>query len=58
MRFLISVPDQLHAKLKAASKRRGQTLTGMIREVLWSWEERETSENNAEVDTDDADGDT
>lgn len=42
MRFLISIPEQLHAKLKAASKCRGQTLTGMIREILWDWDAKET----------------
>lgn len=37
MRFLISVPISLHEMLKAASQRRGQTLTGLIREILWAW---------------------
>lgn len=37
MRFLISVPDKMHEQLKAESKRRGQTLTGLIREILWQW---------------------
>lgn len=37
MRFLISVPDNLHEMLKAESMRRGQTLAGLIREILWAW---------------------
>ena len=37
VRFLISVPAELHSKLKAASKKEGQTLTGFIRKILWDW---------------------
>lgn len=37
MRFLISVPDELHRKLKSVSKRYGKPLTGMIRDILWDW---------------------
>lgn len=37
MRFLVSVTEQMHSRLKAESKRRGQTLTGLIREILWDW---------------------
>lgn len=37
MRFLISVPEILHKALKEESKHRGQTLTGMIRGILWDW---------------------
>lgn len=44
MRFLINVPETLHERLKQASRRRGQTLTGLIREILWAWVESETSE--------------
>ena len=45
MRFLISTPDELHRKLKTISRAYGQTLTGLIRDILWSWvkaEEKET----------------
>lgn len=45
MRFLISVPDELHRKLKSVSKRYGKPLTGMIRDILWDWlEGREDEE--------------
>lgn len=46
MRFLISVPEILHKALKEESKHRGQTLTGMIRGILWDWiqEQREVGE--------------
>lgn len=37
MRFLINVPEELKERLKQESKRRGQTLTGLIREILWDW---------------------
>ena len=41
MRFLISVPKELHEKLKAASRAQGQTLTGLIRSILWEWIEQQ-----------------
>ena len=46
MRFLINVPETLHKALKEESKHRGQTLTGMIRGILWDWiqEQREIGE--------------
>lgn len=37
MRFLINVPDNLHAALKSESIQRGQTLTGLVRGILWDW---------------------
>ena len=37
MRFLISVPDKLKATLKSIAVVRGQTLNGLIREILWDW---------------------
>lgn len=37
MRFIISTPRELHATLKACAKRRGTTLTGLIRDILWQW---------------------
>lgn len=37
MRFLINIPEELREQLKQESKRRGQTLTGLIREILWDW---------------------
>lgn len=37
IRFLVSVPDGLHHDLKKAAKRRGQTLSGLVREILWDW---------------------
>ena len=37
VRFLISVPDTLHKTLKSCAGSRGQTLTGLIREILWEW---------------------
>lgn len=37
MRFLISVPEELHNALRCESTKRGQTLTGLIRGILWDW---------------------
>lgn len=41
IRFLISVPQELHQTLREISKTRGQTLTGFIREILWDWFENQ-----------------
>lgn len=41
VRFLISIPTELHSKLKEASKKEGQTLTGFIRKILWDWCDRD-----------------
>ena len=37
MRFLISVPEELHSSLREISRARGQTLAGLIRGILWDW---------------------
>ena len=37
MRFLISMPDEMHETLKKRSRREGQTLCGLIRAILWDW---------------------
>lgn len=37
IRFLINVPEELRDILKANAKPRGQTLNGLIREILWDW---------------------
>ena len=37
IRFLINVPEELKDILKANAKSRGQTLTGLIRQILWDW---------------------
>lgn len=37
IRFLISVPTELHELLKAAATVKGQTLNGFIRGILWDW---------------------
>ena len=47
MRFLISVPEGLHSELRAESLRRGQTLTGLIRSILWDWLREQQKEKKA-----------
>lgn len=37
VRHLISTTEELHDALKIAAQRRGQTLTGLIRQILWEW---------------------
>lgn len=37
MRFLISAPESLHKDLKEVAQEKGQTLAGLIREILWDW---------------------
>lgn len=40
VRFLINIPEELKDKLKAQSKPKGQTLNGLIRQILWDWAEK------------------
>ena len=37
VRFLVSVPEELHNALKEQAKAQGQTLSGLIRAILWDW---------------------
>lgn len=37
MRFLVSMTEDMHDDLKQISRRRGQTLSGLIREIVWQW---------------------
>ncbi len=37
VRFLINVPEELRAILKKSAKSKGQTLNGLIRQILWDW---------------------
>jgi predicted HicB family RNase H-like nuclease len=37
IRFLVNVPDDLHTNLRKIAKSRGQTLNGLIRQILWDW---------------------
>lgn len=37
VRYLISTTEELHGALKIAAQSRGQTLTGLIRQILWEW---------------------
>lgn len=39
VRFLISIPVELREKLKRLANLKGQTLTGLIRQILWEWVE-------------------
>lgn len=36
-RFLISTTESLQHDLKLAAESRGQTLTGLIRQILYDW---------------------
>lgn len=40
-RFLISTTDELHKALQEHAKSQGQTLSGMIRQILWDWVEKQ-----------------
>ena len=37
IRFIISTPTGMHETLKDIAQRQGQTLTGLIRQILWEW---------------------
>lgn len=39
IRFLISTSEEMHNILKLEAKPRGQTLNGLIRQILWEWAE-------------------
>ena len=44
VRFLISISKDLKEELINISKLRGQTLTGLIRQILWEWVEKDKKE--------------
>ena len=57
-RFLISTTEDMYQKIKCVSAKRGQTITGLIREILWDWikegatnEGKATDNNSAETKT-------
>lgn len=37
VRFLISTTEEMWGDLKASAEQRGQTLSGLIRQILWDW---------------------
>lgn len=41
VRFLISTTEELREELKSAADRQGQTLCGLVRQILWDWVKRE-----------------
>ena len=45
VRFLVNVPTELHKSLKEVAGAQGQTLNGLIRQILWDWAERQTKLN-------------
>ena len=48
VRFLISITTEMHDILKFSAKQRGQTLCGLIRQILWEWIENRKREERAE----------
>lgn len=40
-RFLINTTEELKNSLTYIAKERGQTLNGLIRQILWEWLEKE-----------------
>ena len=37
VRFLVNVPDELHRILRETAAKQGDTLNGLIRQILWGW---------------------
>ncbi len=37
IRFLINIPEDFRSDLRSFAKSRGQTLNGLIRQILWDW---------------------
>ena len=49
VRYLISTTEELHGALKIAAQSRGQTLTSLIRQILWEWvKNQKQSDQNKE----------
>ena len=49
VRFLISTTDDLRNALKIAADKRGQTLCGLVRQILWEWVKRTGIEEEREA---------
>lgn len=47
IRFVLNAPEELHQKLKEEAARQGQTLNGLVRQILWDWDK--TDEKKREV---------
>lgn len=41
VRFLINLPEDLRDDLRTMARPRGQTLNGLIRQILWEWIKKE-----------------
>lgn len=39
VRFLINIPEELREILREHAKPKGQTINGLIRQILWDWVE-------------------
>ncbi len=50
VRFLISMTEELRNTLKSLADLRGQTLCGLIRQILWEWTENRKREERKEAD--------
>lgn len=48
VRFLINIPEDLRDTLRSIATPRGQTLNGLIRQILWDW----AKQNPVEQDKD------
>lgn len=43
--MILRITKETHENLKKQAEARGQTLTGLIRQILWEWIERSTNDN-------------
>lgn len=50
VRFLISMTEELRNTLKSVADQRGETLCGLIRQILWEWTESRKREERKEAD--------
>lgn len=44
VRFLLSVPEELHSILKTEAAAQGYTLNGIVRQILWEWAKRQSKQ--------------
>ncbi len=49
VRFLISMTEELRNTLKSVADQRGQTLCGLIRQILWEWVDSRKQEERKEA---------
>jgi hypothetical protein len=45
--MLLNLRDEDHQYFRSEAEKRGQTLNGLIKMILWEWKQRETVKHDA-----------